>query len=798
MMTIPVWPDELNDILAKSALKGQDEKPESLAQHTWNVLERLSDTIHLRPTLPEQIGFPRLWNCLFWACFLHDFGKAAEGFQDMLQPGGKRWPHRHEVFSLAFLEWIGDALSEEERIWVASAIVSHHKDAGEMQLAYNERSDPDNKLLAKRVAEIDEVILGHMWNWIANCQQPWLDALNLNDVGIGLAALPPQIEAVDLIKNQGATIIRKWLNAYHRFVRKIIRSEERALIIGSIALRGYIISSDHLASAHTGELPSSKISEPEKLLKHWSSASGKPYILYSHQSDCMMTRGSAVLMAPTGSGKTEASLLWATAQSENALPIPRLYYTLPFQASMNAMYDRLNNDKDGAFPQQVGLEHSRSTLAYYRSLIEDDPEKAAQSAKRLSNLARLNYYPVRVLSPYQILKGPYCLKGYESLLSDCFNAAFILDEVHAYEAKRLALILATVKHLREEFGAKFLVMSATLPNLLRTCLSDALGNHALIQATPDLYSKFRRHLIKLKDGDLLNTSALNEICEAALEGQSILVCCNTVKRAQDAYIELKKRLESKIEIILLHGRFNGKDRLAKEMAVRQATGSKSDQRKPILLIATQVVEVSLDIDLDVIYTDPAPLEALLQRFGRVNRRRLKPYSHVYVFREPSDGQRIYSEALVKASLSVLEKNNEMMIDESKVSDWLDEVYKDEIAEIWNKEYHDAYDEFWNGVILNLRAFSSDEGLEEQFYQAFDSLEVLPNSLSDEYQKSIEENPLEARQLLVSIRWNQYAQLERKGMAYFDKDLKMRLVSAYYDYEFGLDLRRKEEEIVKIC
>jgi len=59
---------------------------------------------------------------------------------------------------------------------------------------------------------------------------------------------------------------------------------------------------------------------------------------------------------------------------------------------------------------------------------------------------------------------------------------------------------------------------------------------------------------------------------------------------------------------------------------------------------------------------------------------LKHYANVYVFREPADGQKIYSEALVRASLAVLEKNNNMMIDESRVSDWLDEVYKDEIAD----------------------------------------------------------------------------------------------------------------------
>ncbi|MFB3765491.1 MAG: CRISPR-associated helicase Cas3' [Methanotrichaceae archaeon] len=504
----------------------------------------------------------------------------------------------------------------------------------------------------------------------------------------------------------------------------------------------------------------------------------------------MNTRGSAILMSPTGSGKTEAALLWAVAQADDNHPVPRLYYMLPYQASMNAMYDRLN---DGSFPGQVGLEHGKSTLAYYRRLLEDlSPEKAASSAKWLNNLARLNYYPVRVLSPYQILKGPYCLKGYESLLSDCFNAVFILDEVHAYEAKRLALILATIKYLRLNFGSKFFVMSATFPSLLRSRLLDALGDHSILQASPELYAKFRRHKLMLRDGSLQDPSALDEVAEVVRHGQSVLVCRNTVRAAQETYFELQQRLGSSVEIILLHGRFNGRDRIEKENRVRQATGSNSSKRTPILLIATQVVEVSLDIDLDVIYTDPAPLEALLQRFGRVNRRRLKDFALAYVFKEPSDGQRVYDKELVHESLKVLQKNDGKLIDEAKISDWLDEIYQGKIADNWNSAYQNAYDEFWDGVLRNLRAFNSDEGLEDEFYKAFDSVEVLPLGFLDDYYKALENNPLEASQLLIPIRWRQFSQLKEKGLTQVENNGKVRIVNAYYDSEFGLNLKRRYE------
>lgn len=787
-MTSPPWPEELNDLWAKSSQNGRDKEAESLPEHTWHVLERLAETIHLRPNLPAQLGHPTLWNSLFWACFLHDFGKATKGFQDMLR-GGERWSHRHEVFSLAFLQWMGNPVSEEERLWIAAAIVSHHKDADKIQRLYSEIGDPDNKIIVERIAEIDDLTLGRLWDWLDRYSSTWIDLLGLNANGIILPKLMPRKEAINDIKTDGAANIRKYLSRYKRWIRKIRKSDDQALIVGTMALRGFAISSDHLASAHTGELPSSKLSQPETLLERWHFPPNEPYY---HQSACINTHGSAILMAPTGSGKTEASLLWAVAQAEEGLPVPRLYYMLPFQASMNAMFERLDNEHDGAFPGQVGLEHSRSTLAYYRMLKDDDLYDKAKNAKILSNLARLNYYPVRVLSPYQILKAPYCLKGYESILADCFNAVFILDEVHAYEPARLALILGTVRYLREQYRSKFFVMSATLPSILREKLIDAIGSDILIEASPDLYMKFLRHKLELRDGELLNKDALDKIAENALKGKSVLVCCNTVRRSQGAFRELQNRLKSNVDVVLLHGRFNGKDRLDKEKVVRDATGSKSDQRKAIVLVATQVVEVSLDIDLDVIYSDPAPLEALLQRFGRVNRRRkLEALSPVFVFREPSDGQRIYNKELVQKALEVLERNNGKIIDESSTSKWLDEVYSGEIAEEWNSEYRNAYDEFWD-VISSLRAFSSGDGLEDMFYRAFDSIEVLPVGLLNEYSRVYEDNPIEASQLFVSIRWGQFNQLKINGLVDVHGQQNIKVIDAHYDSISGLDLKRRHE------
>lgn len=780
-----LWPEWLDDIWAKSAEKGAGGQAESLAQHTWNVLEKLAQAIRLRPDLPQTLGFPRLWHCLFWAAFLHDWGKAAQGFQVRLR-GGDKWPHRHEVLSLAFLDWVATALSDEERRWVAAAVASHHQDAKVLKNTNSSLWLSDDNMLAERVAELPDETLNGLWRWLNDCAMSWIEALELGEVGIQTPKLPSQADAVRVIREQGATRAAFWLKVYMRFVDTLERKNERALIVGTLALRGHLVSSDHMASAHTDDLPESHLNNPDSLLARWRI---NPSSLYAHQRQCAETQGSAVLVAPTGSGKTESALLWACAQAGNGRPVPRLFYTLPYQASMNAMYDRLNDAEHGAFPGQVGLEHSRSTLALYRRMLEQDnsPENAERAARWAKNLAQLNYYPVRVLSPYQMLKGPFRLRGYEALLSDYFGAAFVMDEVHAYEPARLAMILGTVKYLRENFGTRFFVMSATLPRLLQAQLADALGDYIPVRAGDELFAQFRRHTLHLMNGDLLQERWLKRIADVANNGQSVLVCCNTVKRAQTAFDELTQRLRGIAEVELLHGRFNGQDRLTKESIIREATGSKSMIRKPIVLVATQVVEVSLDIDLDVIYTDPAPLEALIQRFGRINRRRLKASAPVCVFTQPDDGQRIYQSDMIQASLRVLSNNADRMIDEAAITDWLDEVYQGEIARQWLTEYQQTYAMFSDHTVATLRAFNSDPQLEDEFYRAFDSVDVLPTCKMDEYRQLRLDEPLAASQLLVPIRWGQFSNLAKKGLTRDGEEGWPKIVDVPYHTNLGLQL-----------
>jgi CRISPR/Cas system-associated endonuclease/helicase Cas3 len=133
-----------------------------------------------------------------------------------------------------------------------------------------------------------------------------------------------------------------------------------------------------------------------------------------------------------------------------------------------------------------------------------------------------------------MLKAMYRLKGYEGMLADFQEAAFIFDEIHAYEANRLALIVESMRYLRERHGASFFIMSATFPSLIRERLLAALKMTCMIQADDALYQDFCRHTLNVLEGDLFDSHNWRRVIKQAQAGKSVLVCCNTVGRAQAA------------------------------------------------------------------------------------------------------------------------------------------------------------------------------------------------------------------------------------------------------------------------
>ncbi len=772
------WPDWLDGIWAKSPIEKQN-RGESLAEHTWAVLGRTAELVRLRPALPNQVGMDTLWSELFWAAFLHDWGKIAMGFQVALR-GGARWPHRHEVLSLAFVDWLGGSMDERRATWLATVICTHHKDSEELKSLYPLGLNPEDDPLVELHRDLPQQAVADLWRWL-QIAHTWVDALGLTNE-VAVPALPHADDAMSLVMESGIQAMSKWLRRSHRLVKDLTWEEGASLRIGSLLLRGYLVQADHAASAHAPFFGGLQL-DRNGILRSMDVCD---QALYEHQRKAGQADGSALLIAPTGSGKTEAALLWAARQVDSRGIIPRLFYTLPYQASMNAMYDRLQR----FVGDRVGLLHGRSTLAIYRRLMDQNytPDEANRLAKQMHNTASLNVLPVRVFSPYQMLKAAYQLKGYEAILADYAQGAFIFDEIHAYEPGRLAMILETMRYLRQKLGATFFVMSATLPAPVRQHLQEVLDAPTEITASSDMFRACTRHRVELLDGEILDESGVSAIVRAYLDGHQVLVTCNTVSRAQQMYDTLRSRLpqETLSDVVLIHGRFNGRDRVRKECGILQKAGLGNSARQPLIVVSTQVVEVSLNIDLDTLFSDPAPLEALVQRFGRVNRKRRVDLAAVHVFVEPADGQGIYDPAHIEATLQTLrDEATRQHLDEAALQGWLDGIYQGPILAAWEKIYAQTSQEFRAAFIDGLRPFNSDASLEESFDRLFDGLEVLPACLRSAYEGLKAERPLEASELLVPISWGRWHAIKRAKAVVSSPGDWPPIVDVPYSAETGL-------------
>ena len=784
MKAASIWPDWLDDIWAKSPSK-EETTGESLAQHTWEVLERVVDLARLRPDLPDEVERPNLWNLLFWAALLHDWGKAARGFQRLLRGDLDRWGHRHEVLSVAFVGWIADGWTEDDVDFLSATILSHHKDAPEIELAYPVDLD-EGSAIEELVGNLDRDTVGKLWHWLVEVVPAWISDLGVADLGVEMPNVPEESEAVEGILAHGDEIVAERVSRYLDLVEDLKWDSEIPRRLMGILLRGYLVQADHTASAHAGRFSPAPVSRNSVL----EGAGLAGLRLYEHQQRAGETVGSAVLVAPTGSGKTEAALLWAARQARSKGRLPRLFYTLPYQASMNAMYDRLRP----MFRGKIGLLHGRSALALYRRLMEEesyDPRKAEQRAKWMRNLAQLHLTPVEVFSPYQMLKFVYQLKGYEAMIADYADAAFIFDEIHAYEPQRLAMILEMIRYLRDHLNAVFFVMSATLPSVVRRKLEDVLGRAVSIRASYDLFERYTRHVVRIVPGDLLSDRGVGRVVNAFSEGRSALVVLNTVARAQEMYRILSEAMpDAAGQVVMVHGRFNGRDRLRKEHRILESAGLGRSGGEPVIVVATQVVEVSLNIDLDTLFSDPAPLDALVQRFGRVNRKGRLGLAPVHVFTEPSDGQGIYDDRMVKGALEVLIRHaNGRPIHEGQVGKWLDEVFgKDGLLSDWDREFDRAAEEF-RDICEELSPFESDPGLEEAFDRLFDSVEVLPKSLEYEFLSVSRSRPLEASELFVPISWGRWHQLRQARLLLTEEGEWPQVVEVPYSEELGLDFSK---------
>lgn len=369
----------------------------------------------------------------------------------------------------------------------------------------------------------------------------------------------------------------------------------------------------------------------------------------------MNTDKNLIVIAPTGSGKTEASLLWMNGEKS--------FYTLPLKVSSNAIYLRI---KENYEYKDVALLHSDAMAVYLREYNgnEDIGEKYERS-KMLSQ-------PLTVCTVDQLFRFVYRALGTEIFAATLKYSKLVLDEIQAYEPRVIATIIYGLKMI-QEMGGKFAIITATFPPVLKYFMEQ----YGLVEGKQYIFKdftgkeyqveKYPRHKVEIRHSEM-------NLDEIRLRGKNrkVLVICNTVSKAQKLY----KKLEGE-NVWLLHSKYIRRDRAFLE---RKIMGF-SESGESGIWITTQIVEASLDIDFDILYTEMCTADSLLQRMGRCNRKgRYCPNeANIVVFDNRngvSEGKRrsVYEDKLYDRSLELLSKYEHILFSEDKKTAYMNEVY----------------------------------------------------------------------------------------------------------------------------
>lgn len=354
-----------------------------------------------------------------------------------------------------------------------------------------------------------------------------------------------------------------------------------------------------------------------------------------------------IVEAPMGEGKTELALL-AHLRLQAALGHRGLYIGLPTQATGNAMFDRtLRFLRAFGSDQRLDIQLAHGGAMLDERLVElrgihGEVGDSVRSSAWFSQRRRPLISPYGVGTIDQALLATLNVKHHFVRLWGLTNRVVVLDEVHAYDTYTSGLIESLLRWLKA-LGCSVVVMSATLPRQKRDALVRAWG--AAPEKAPSLAyprillandhgvsgeSYASRELVPIEllaldeELDTLASCAFDQVSK----GGCGAVIVNTVDRAQQLYRKLHERLDSDIMLMLFHARFPADERSEREKAVLGIFGKSGNRPVRALLIATQVVEQSLDIDFDFLITDLAPVDLLLQRAGRLHRHeRERPSAH---------------------------------------------------------------------------------------------------------------------------------------------------------------------------
>ncbi len=799
-----------------------------------------------------------VYKCSFIGALLHDLGKAAAGFQEMI----KRQDHpswqgrRHEILSAAIFvhnfHRLPPYMENPTRfLAIYLAIITHHKPYREKGTTWPNSIDENQwppyaqfKIMWKQLL-CNKELLQNDWKRIVRLlrEDAWTNQLIEEKWIPETLDIPEKIECFkDFIegklKGNGNTIPNyaykrgivedNFPNGIDRFFISIVRS--------------LVTVGDHLSSGNNNYVPATPDLSKYSIVP--KGASLRPF------QQKVGNFGTVMLRAPTGSGKTEAAFNWLRCNQKNVEGFSRIFYVLPVQASINAMFERFSRFlKFNKGYRLVGLHHSRAANVYFHlleleltnigmkltkkkqikaveqrvneppisvdsqngktfsSFILDNPEwkkffgkKVGQvlsyAASDMARLAQEIFYPIKVTTPHQLLKVLMQGKGWEPTVCDFTKCLVVFDEIHSYDSNMTGLILNLAKTLIRQFDAKVLFMSATFPDMLKKLILEHVdGNIKFL--TPDRNDPIDKKFLERKRHKItIHKETVHELIPILSKeidrAESTLIICNTVRDAQQAYQTIKEMFPHK-EAVLLHSRFKYGDRQKKEQRII------GQSNKGKILVATQVVEVSLDIDYELGIIALAPLDALVQRLGRVNRAGKRPIAkpNVHITHQGKFAHLIYDKNLLEKSLDLLTRLDGKELTENDLVDLINELYDEEF---WKKTGETTFNNAINyGRISNFKDTIIPGTYKPWIDQIIESKErttvdVVLQTDWEMYSKLAKKGSLKAADLLIPtyVKKNHIIS-PPKGQKFRNLPPVLKSEICDYSFEMGLTLKSSEEK-----
>jgi len=350
-----------------------------------------------------------------------------------------------------------------------------------------------------------------------------------------------------------------------------------------------------------------------------------------------------IIEAPMGEGKTEAALYLAGRLCQK-YGKSGIYMALPTAATSNQMFGRVEKMLGRLDVAGLRLLHGMAWVVEDEMIQGSDfsmleAQTASEAADWLRPLRKGMLAGSAVGTVDQAMKSALCIKYGALRFVGLSNKVLIVDEIHAYDTY-MSVIIARLLSWCNALSIPVILLSATMQDAQKMKYLGCYGGNdaaKLDSAYPLLTSVFQDGTVEqypveevhmhreyrfllhefTDDAAVLADFAVRKVAN----GGNLCMMLNTVKRAQEVYEQVKERADGETLILLFHARFTASRRAAIERECLSLFGKGDGCKRPVkaILVCTQVVEQSLDIDFDGMISEIAPVDLLLQRAGRVHR-----------------------------------------------------------------------------------------------------------------------------------------------------------------------------------